>query len=85
MDWSKTLSINSCVLGLILYTFGQVCVSVVADIVMLLMLIHSLVSMLTTSLVDQDEDQIQAAVTIMMDANSQYFSSCGLALNQDKC
>ena len=83
------------VLGPSLYTLGQVCVSMVMDIVKDKMKEVYNVSADVLSCeyaddvtglaaLDNDEDA-QLTVNIIMSQYADYFSACGLCLNQDKC
>ena len=83
------------VLGPSLYTLGQVCVSMVMDIVKDRMKEVYNVSADVLSCeyaddvtglaaLDNDEDA-QLTVNIIMSQYADYFSACGLCLNQDKC
>ena len=83
------------VLGPSLYTLGQVCVSMVMDIVKDKMKEVYNVSADVLSCeyaddvtglaaLDNDEDA-QLTVDIIMSQYADYFSACGLCLNQDKC
>ena len=83
------------VLGPTLYTLGQVCVGVVCDI--LIDKMHEdhgiAVDSLSVEFADDvtgaigaaNEHDLQIAVNLMMDIYQDYFSSCGLCLNADKC
>ena len=83
------------VLGPTLYTLGQICVSVVCDIVEEEMYNKhgKIVKTLSceyaddvTGLISADDDHtLQIAVDVMMSVYVDYFSSCGLCLNQEKC
>ena len=83
------------VLGPTLYTLGQICVSMVCDIVEERMYNEygKIIKTLSCEYADDvsglisadDDETIQLAVDIMMETYTEYFSSCGLCLNQDKC
>ena len=83
------------VLGPTLYTLGQVCVGVVCDIVEEIMERDHNVQIQTLSVEFADdvtcvigaatEMDLQLAINIMMEIYQDYFSSCGLCLNSDKC
>ena len=83
------------VLGPTLYTLGQICVSVVPDIVKERM--HELHDKESEALsveyaddvtgcmaLDCDEDA-QLSADLLMEEYQRYFSACGLCLNSDKC
>ena len=83
------------VLGPLLYTLGQICVSIVCELTenrMLLehgKIVHSLsiefADDCTGGLAADNDFDLQIAINIMMEEYSKYFSSCGLCLNPDKC
>ena len=83
------------VLGPTLYTLGQICASMVPEIVKEELLIQKQIKINTHSVEYADDvtgcvaarndDLLQVAVDKMMDQYDHYFSSAGLCLNRDKC
>lgn len=83
------------VLGPSLYTLGQVCVSVVCNMVKEEMeekhgievatLSCEYADDVTAAIATKNDHQLQEAVDMMMKQYAEYFSACGLCLNQDKC
>ena len=83
------------VLGPTLYTLGQICMGIIGSMVEEKMLEdHNItVHTLSTEYADdvtglvaaKTDEQLQLANTIMFDLYRDYFSSCGLCLNESKC